>query len=165
MWLEFDERQQEMHFFTGGSVIMDYGLWFEVKNVLKGSWNAFSKYYFVLFSNVFWGALIILMFFVFLSSKAVITVIFYPEFNLWFECSVGRDSVGERLQWKRPLLWLANIFAYEMSITCGTLSKTLTAFLMLSWKVLSSIIIRTTSVASRLQPNTACCLQKKLLSS
>ncbi len=28
------ERQQEMHFFTGGSVIMDYGLIFELKNIL-----------------------------------------------------------------------------------------------------------------------------------
>ncbi len=28
------ERQQEMRFFTGGSVIMDYGLIFELKNIL-----------------------------------------------------------------------------------------------------------------------------------
>ncbi len=80
-----------------------------------------------LFYNVSWGASIIQVWFFIKNSQNF-------DINGYFrkKWSIGRGVSSVRLQCKRPLLWLADIFAYEMSITCGFLAfkKTFSVFLL-----------------------------------
>lgn len=86
-----------------------------------------------MFNNVSWGALIMVV--CFLHSKiynffkiSFFLPWFYPL--IWTLCFKGRVSV--RLQCKHPLLWLADIFSFEIAQKYFSLSFSVFLLLQLS---------------------------------